>query len=317
MKAVVYDRYGEPEELHLTELPEPRISDQEYLVKVRAVSVNPSDWKTLAGKWRFVTGNRFPRRTGIDFSGTIESTGAKTTRFGKGDTVMGSVLPLHTGSMAEYVAVPEAHLGRVPKNLDPVAAAGIPVACSTAYVGLRHRGKNQQGKRVLLTGGGGGVGHFVIQLGRVFGYHVTAVCSENKMNLCRELGADRVLDYRKNDPLGEGEQYNLVFDCASSISYQQARRILRPGGEYLLLATQGKILWFLYSFLSQLAPGRHLWAFLVGPDGGRYERLAELFEKNDLRVVVGSRYPLARAAEALRELKNGHATGKIIIEVAE
>jgi NADPH:quinone reductase-like Zn-dependent oxidoreductase len=315
MKAVVYDRYGEPEELYLTEVPEPPIADQECLVKVRAVSVNPSDWKTLAGKWRFATGNRFPRRTGIDFSGTIERTGAKVRRFGKGDTVMGSVLPLHTGSMGEYVAVPEAHLGRVPKNLDLVAAAGIPVACSTAYVGLRHRRKDRPGKRVLLTGGGGGVGHFVLQLGRVFGYHVTAVCSEIKMNLCRELGADRVLDYRRTDPLGEGERYDLVFDCASSIPYRQARRILRPGGEYLLLATQGKILWFLYSFASQLTPGRHLWAFLVGPDGARYERLAALFEENDLKVVVGNHYPLERAAEALRELKNGHATGKVIIDV--
>jgi NADPH:quinone reductase-like Zn-dependent oxidoreductase len=124
-----------------------------------------------------------------------------------------------------------------------------------------------------------------------------------------------VLDYRKTDPLGEGELYDLVFDCASSLTYRQARRILRPGGEYLLLATQGKILWFLYSFVSQITPGRHLWAFLVGPDGERYERLAELFEENDLRVVVESRFPLAKAAEALRQLKNGHATGKIIIEV--
>ena len=172
------------------------------------------------------------------------------------------------------------------------------------------------GKKVLITGAGGGVGHFAIQLGRVFGYHVTAVCSESKANLCRELGAGRVLDYRKTDPLDERERYDLVFDCASSITYRQARKILKAGGEYLLLATQGKILWFLYSFLSQITPGRHLWAFLVGPDGERYERLADLFEENDLKVVVDSRYPMEKAAEALRRLKDGHATGKIIIDVA-
>ena len=316
MKAVVHDRYGEPEELYLAELPQPCICDQVCLVKVEAVSVNPSDWKTLAGKWRFATGNRFPRRTGIDFSGTIVRTGAKVTRFRKGEAVIGSVVPLRTGCLAEYVAVPADHLARVPKNLDPADAAGIPVACSTAYVGLRHRRKDLQGRRVLLTGGGGGVGPVVIQLGKVFGDHVTAVCSESKMELCRELGADRVLDYRKTDPLGGADRYDLVFDCASSISYPESRRILKPGGEYLLLATQGRIWLFLYSFLSQLTPGRHLWAFLVGPDGERYQRLVDLFEENGLKVVVRSRYPMERAAEAFRESKNGHATGKIIIDVA-
>lgn len=253
MKAVVHDRYGEPEELHLRELPEPQISDQECLVKVTAVSVNPSDWKT--------------------------------------------------------------HLGRVPKNVALADAAGIPVACSTAYVGLRHRRKDLRGKRVLLTGGGGGVGQFVIQLGKLFGAHITAVCSESKMELCRELGADRVLDYRRTDPLTGGDRYDLVFNCASSISFREAKSILNPGGEYLLLETQGRIWLFLYSLFSQLTPGKRLWAFLVGPDGERYNRLAELIESNDLRVVVGSRYPMERAVEAFRENKNGHATGKIIINV--
>lgn len=317
MRAVVYDQYGEPEQLRLRELPEPRISEEQCLVKVNAVSVNPSDWKTLAGIWRFATGNRFPRRTGIDFSGTVERAGEKVTRFRPEERVIGSVIPLRTGCLAEYVAVPETQLSRVPDNVPPADAAGIPVACSTAYVGLRHRRQDLRGKRVLLTGAGGGVGHFVIQLGRVFGARVTAVCSESKVELCRELGADRVLDYRKTDPLADGESYDLVFDCASSISYREARGILNPGGEYLLLATYGRLWLFLYSFLSQISPGRRLWAFLVHPDGARYKRLVDLFEDKGLKVVVGSRYPMERAAEAYRESKNGHARGKIIIDVAE
>jgi NADPH:quinone reductase-like Zn-dependent oxidoreductase len=238
------------------------------------------------------------------------------TRFGGGEAVIGSVVPLHKGCLAEYVAVSEAHLARVPGNVALADAAGIPVACSTAYVGLRHRDHDKPGKRVLVTGGGGGVGHFVIQLGKVLGYHLTAVCSESKIELCRELGADRVLDYRKSDPLTEGERYDLVFNCASSISYREARGILSPGGEYLLLDTQGRIWLFLYSLLSQIAPGRHLWAFLVGPDGERYNVLAAMFESKNLKVVVGSRYPMERSAEAFRECRNGHATGKIIIQVA-
>jgi len=317
MRAVVHDRYGEPEELYLTDLPEPRISDRACLVRVEAVSVNPSDWKTLSGKWRFATGRRFPRQTGIDFSGRVERAGERVRGFRPGDPVIGSVVPLRKGCLAEYVAVSETHLGRVPKNVDLADAAGIPVACSTACVGLRHRRPDLRGKRVLLTGAGGGVGHFVIQLGRLFGAHLTAVCSAGKMELCRQLGADRVLDYRRTDPRSEGRHYDLVFDCASSFSYREAKEILNPGGEYLLLDPQGRIWLFLYSLLSQITPGRRLWAFLVGPDGERYNHLADLFEDNDLKVVVGSRYPMQRAAEAFRESKDGHATGKIIVDVAE
>jgi NADPH:quinone reductase-like Zn-dependent oxidoreductase len=316
MKAVVYDNYGEPEGLQLREIPQPQIGARECLVKVAAVSVNPSDWKTLAGKWRFATGNRFPRQIGIDFSGTIERTGEKVTLFRVGEPVIGSVIPLRKGCLAEYVVAAESHLGRIPKNVPPVDAAGIPVACSTAYVGLRHRRKDLRGKRVLLTGAGGGVGQFVIQLGRVFGAYIMAVCSEEKMQLCRELGADRVIDYRKMNPLTLSGRYDLVFNCASSISYREAKTILNPGGEYLLLDTQGRIWLFAYSLFSQITPGKRMWAFLVGPDGTRYDLLADLIEKNDLRVTVGSRYPIERAASAYRENKIGHATGKIIITVA-
>jgi len=316
MKAVVYDNYGEPEVLQLREIPEPEIGTRECLVKVAAVSVNPSDWKTLAGKWRFATGNRFPRQIGIDFSGIIERTGERVTRFRVGEPVIGSVIPLRKGCLAEYVAVAESHLGRIPNNIPPVDAAGIPVACSTAYVGLRHRRKDLRGKRVLLTGGGGGVGQFVFQLGRVFGAHITAVCSEEKVKLCRELGADRVIDYRNTNPLTMSDRYDLVFNCASSMSFREAKTILNPGGEYLLLDTQGRIWLFAYSLFSQITPGRRLWAFLVGPDGARYDLLADLIENKDLKVTVGSRYPIERAVDAYRENKNGHATGKIIITVS-
>ncbi len=316
MKAIVYDHYGEPEVLQLREIPEPKIRDRECLVKVAAVSVNPADWKMLAGKWSFATGHRFPRPIGIDFSGTVERTGKKVTRFRAGEPVTGSVLPLRKGCLAEYVAVAEYHLGRIPKNVPLVDAAGIPVACSTAYVGLRHRRKDLRGKRVLLTGGGGGVGQFVIQLGKVFGANITAVCSEEKVQLCRELGVDRVIDYRKTDPLTLRDRYDLVFNCGSSMSYREAKTILNPGGEYLLLDTQGRIWLFAYSLSSQITPGKRIWAFLVGPDGGRYDLLADLIENNDLKVIVGSRYPMERAADAYRENKNGHATGKIIITIA-
>ena len=231
--------------------------------------------------------------------------------------MIGSVGALSTGSLAEYLAVPESALGRKPAHLGLEEAAGIPVAASAALVGLRHRRSRLAGTRVLLTGAGGGVGHFVIQLGKALGADVTAVCSAGKADLCRELGAGRVLDYAETDPLALGERYDLVFDCSVTIPFAAARGVLTPRGEYLLLATKGDVGPFFRALLSQATPGPRMWTFLVGPNGERLNELADLFERHDLRVVAPSRYPLEEAAAAFRESIAGHATGKILITVGQ
>jgi NADPH:quinone reductase-like Zn-dependent oxidoreductase len=313
MKAVVYERYGGPDALEIRELPVPVVHAGECLVRVAAVSVNPADWKLLAGHWRWVTGRRFPRRIGIDFSGIVEQTGAGVGSLAAGQPVMGSVAALKTGSLAEYVAVPASSLGRKPENVGLEEAAGIPVAGAAAHVGLGHRRPELRDKKILLTGAGGGVGHFVIQLAGVLGAEVTAVCSTGKVALCRDLGAHKVVDYTRSDPRSLGERFDLVFDCAVSLPYPAARRILRPGGEYLLLATQGNVGPFFRGLISQVTPGRRMWTFLVGPNGRRLDVLADLFERHKLRVVAPSRYSLEQSREAFRESIAGHATGKILI----
>jgi NADPH:quinone reductase-like Zn-dependent oxidoreductase len=315
MKAVLYDRYGGPENLEVREVSAPAVGRGECLVRVAAASINPADWKLLEGHWRWVTGRRFPRRIGIDFSGVVEEVGPGVDGFPVGSRVMGSVAALRTGCLAEYVAVPAAAVAGIPGNVALEEAAGIPVACSAAWVGLHHRRADLRGKKVLLTGAGGGVGHFALQLGHVLGAEVTAVCSTSKLALCRDLGAARVVDYTRADPLSEGERYDVVFDCALSIPYPAARRVLRRGGEYLLLATRGNVWPFFRGLVSQATPGPRLWTFLVGPNGARLAALAGVFERHALRVVAPSRYPLERVQEAFRESIGGHATGKILVTV--
>jgi NADPH:quinone reductase-like Zn-dependent oxidoreductase len=319
MKAIVYERYGGPEALELREVPRPRVGPGRCLVRVAAASVNPADWKLLAGNWRWVTGRRAPRRPrriGIDFSGTVEQAGTGVRVFREGEAVMGMVNALTGGSLAEYVSVPASVLSRKPKTLSFEEAAGVPVACATAYVGLRHRRKDLAGRPVLLTGAGGGVGHFAVQLAALFGARLTAVCSAAKAALCRELGALEVVDYNQTDLRALGPRYDLVFDCASRIPYEEAKRLLRPGGEYLLLDTRGRVWPFFRAMATQLSPGPRLWTFLITPDGRMGSLLAGLFERHGLRVVVGSRYPLEQAAQAVRESMGGHATGKIVVTVA-
>jgi len=228
---------------------------------------------------------------------------------------MGMVNPLVRGTLAEYVAVPARALSRVPRNLELAAAAGLPVACGTAYLSLRHRRRSLRGRRVLLTGAGGGVGHFALQLAALAGAEVTAVCGGSKTALCRELGAARVLDYTREDPRALPERFDLVLDCASRIPFAEARRLLAPRGEYLFLDTAGRVLPFLRAMASQLSPGRRQWTFLVLPSGSRGETLAGLFEREPLRMVVGGTYNLGEAAAAFRELMAGHAAGKLIVRM--
>jgi NADPH:quinone reductase-like Zn-dependent oxidoreductase len=315
VKALLYDRYGGPEVLRVAEVAEPRQAAWECLVRVRAASVNPADWKLMQGQWRSVTGRRFPRRIGIDFVGTVQQAGSLVRGLHPGERVMGMVNPLRQGSIAEWVSVPAGALSRVPRNLDWESAAGVPVACATAYLSLRHRRKELQGLRMLLTGAGGGVGHFALQLAARGGAEVTAACSVRKAGLCRELGAARVVDYEGQDPLAGREPFDLILDCASRLSFAAARRLLAPRGEYIFLDTAGRVLPFLGALASQLSPARRKWTFLVLPDGRRGALLAGLIERESLRVVVGGVYGLGEAPAAFRQSMEGQSTGKLLIRL--
>jgi NADPH:quinone reductase-like Zn-dependent oxidoreductase len=315
LKALQYDRYGGPEGLRVREVPEPRPAPWECLVRVQAASLNPSDWKLLAGQWRFATGRRFPRGIGVDFSGTVVQAASLGRRFKAGDRVMGMVNPLVKGSMAEYVSVPLGALSRLPPNLGFAEAAGVPVACGTAYLSLHHRRRDLRGLRVLLTGAGGGVGHFALQLAARAGAEVTAVCSAAKADLCRELGAARVLDYGEEGSLDARHPFDLILDCASRVPFARARALLAPRGEYLFLDTGGRAWPFVRALASQLSPGRRQWTFLILPGGRRGEMLAGLIERQELRVVVGGSYALGEAPEAYRKLMSGKSIGKLLIRL--
>jgi NADPH:quinone reductase-like Zn-dependent oxidoreductase len=315
LKALQYDRYGGPEVLRVREVPEPRPAPWECLVRVQAASINPSDWKLMAGQWGFATGQRFPRGIGVDFSGSVVQAASLGRGFKAGDRVMGMVNPLVKGSIAEYVSVSARALSRLPRNLGFAEAAAIPVACGTAYLSLHHRRRDLRGLRVLLTGAGGGVGHFALQLAVRAGAEVTAVCSEGKADLCRELGAARVLDHAREDPLAARQHFDLILDCASRIPFARARERLASRGEYLFLDTGGRVWPFVRALASQLSPGRRQWTFLILPGGRRGEMLAGLVERQALRVVVGGSYALGEASEAYRKLMSGKSIGKLLIRL--
>jgi NADPH:quinone reductase-like Zn-dependent oxidoreductase len=315
MKAAVYYGYGEPDLVTVTDLPDPICPKDGCIVKVKACSVNPADWKYVHGNWKWVTGGRFPRQTGTDFAGVIETVGPGVKEFQLGDKVFGSINPFRTGTAAEYVAVKEKHIARMPPNLDFYEAAGIPIAGGTAYIGFGGHGGDLSGKRVLITGAGGGVGHLAVQLAKLRGGHVTVVCSAEKKTFCKRLGADEVIDYRETAPETLAPCFDIILDCAASLDYRSARRLLKNAGEYILLELNGRIQLFAVALLSRFFASRRMRTYLASPNGERCRQLAALFESGSLRIEISERYPLDRAAEALTRLKSGHAKAKIVIDI--
>lgn len=315
MKAAVHFEYGEPDLLRIVDLPKPACPVAGCVVKVKACSINPADWKYIHGNWRLFTGNRFPRRTGTDFAGVVESVGPKVAAFKPGDSVMGSINPFRTGAAAEYVAAKEAHLCALPSGLDYYEAAGIPIAGGTAYIGLARSSVGLKARKVLITGAGGGVGHLAVQLAKNLGARVTAVCSAAKHDFVRSLGADEVVDYHDVDVNDLGGPYAVILDCAASLGYRSAKPLLEKRGEFLLIEQKGKVWLFGVSVLSGMLGGRRMRTFVAAPSGDRCRELKSLFEAGHLRMTVSRRFPLDRIGEALCILKEGHATGKMVIDI--
>jgi NADPH:quinone reductase-like Zn-dependent oxidoreductase len=315
MKAAVHYEYGEPDLVRLAELPKPDCPADGYVIRVRACSVNPADWKYIHGNWRWVTGNRFPRQIGADFAGIVDAAGPRARRWQSGDRVMGSVNPFKTGTAAEFVAVGENQLWAMPDGLDFHEAAGIPIAGGTAYIGFCSGRADIAGKDVLITGSGGGVGHLAVQLAKHLGARVTAVCSEGKREFSIALGADEAIDYRETDVSRSDRRFDVILDCAASLDYATAKPILNPGGEYLLLELNGRLWLFATAALSRVFSTRTMRTYLASPSSARCQALKALFDSRTLRMTVSRRFPLEQAGTALAELKDGHAKGKIVIEM--
>lgn len=332
MKAVTYTRYGPPEVLRLEEVEKPPVHDEDVLVRARAASLNPYDWHFLTGKpyiLRLMLGGlRRPKftRLGGDLAGEVEAVGAKVKGFRPGDPVFGCVngatrrqLLLELGSCAEYVCVAEDHLALKPPNLTFEEAAAAPIAALTALNGLRDSAHLQPGQSVLINGASGGVGLFAVQIAKLLGAEVTGVCSARNVELVRSLGADRVVDYTREDFTRGGERYDLLFDNVGNHPLRACLRVLKPKGIYLMSFGRPENRW-LGPFLRLI--GARLLAPFVGPKlvelnwewrGPDLQRLKDDFAAGTIRPVVDRTYPLSETAEAMRYLQTGHARAKVVV----
>jgi NADPH:quinone reductase-like Zn-dependent oxidoreductase len=320
MKAIVHERYGGPEVLELRDVPRPELTDDGVLVRVRAASINKSDWYGVAGRpWvaRPVMGIRRPKdcAVGGDFAGVVETVGKDVTDFAAGDEVFG----VRSGALAEYVNVVTAVAAK-PSTLSFEEAASLGIAGLTALQGLRDKGGLQPGEKVLVNGASGGVGTFAVQIAKALGGEVTAVCSTPNVERARELGADRVIDYTREDFTKTGERYDLILDVAGSRSWRATKRVLAPRGRLVIVGAPtgtrllGPLSHIIRVKLAAIGSKHKVVFFIAKLNRADLATLRELSEAGKLKPVIDRRYELADAADAFRHL-GGHARGKVVLTV--
>ncbi len=312
MKAALYHRYGPPEVLTIGEAPPPRLRRGWVRVRNRASGVNPVDWKVRMGRLWFLSGPRFPKIPGGDFSGEILEVGAGVQDLRPGDRVFGLTVAYAGGACAQELVVRAPWVGRVPDGISHVQAASLPIAGLTAFQCLRDLGRVGPGSKVLINGGSGGVGTFAIQLGRILGAEVTAVCSGRNADLVRSLGAHHVIDYTAEDPFTTGP-WDLFFDAVAVASYPQARASLAPRGVYVHTDPRGKD--FFWAMLTALTPGRRARGFLVRPRRRDLEELVGMVADGRVRPVIDRELPLDEIVAAHSYLETGRARGKVVLRI--
>jgi NADPH:quinone reductase-like Zn-dependent oxidoreductase len=325
MRAIVQDVYGSAPEavLRIEEIERPVIGGDEILVRVNAASVDRGTWHVMAGLPYPIRAAGFGLRRpkhgnpGRSLAGTVEAVGAAATGFQPGDAVFG----IGDGSFAEYVIARTDKLAPKPANTSFEEAAAVPVSGLTALQAVRDHGRIQAGEKVLIVGASGGVGTFAVQIAKAFGAEVTGVCSTAKVEGVRALGADRVLDYTREDFADGNHRYDVILDIGGNRKLSDLRRALTPTGTLVIVGgeTDGRLLGgadrqiralMLSPFVRQ-----KLGSFVASENAADLRVLGELIEAGKLAPAVDRVYPLDDAAAAIRHMLDGNARGKLVIAV--
>jgi NADPH:quinone reductase-like Zn-dependent oxidoreductase len=327
MQAIVQDTYGSADVLGLRDIDKPVAGDKEVLVRVHAAGVDQGVWHEMSGQPYVMRvmgfGLRAPkvRVRGNDVAGTAEAVGGNVTAFRPGDAVFGACEGAGSGSFAEYACARADRLVPKPANLTFEQAAAIAVSGCTALKAVRDKAEVRAGQRVLITGAGGGVGSFAVQLAKALDAEVTGVCSAAKADLVRSIGADHAIDYTREDFADGRQRYDVIIDTAGNRPLSVLRRTLSPRGTLVIVGGEAAGKWF-------MGLDRQLRALVLSPFVGQkllsivslvrkedLQELTALIEAGKVTPAVGRTYPLSEAPEAIRDLRAGRARGKLVITV--
>jgi NADPH:quinone reductase-like Zn-dependent oxidoreductase len=313
MKAAVISTYGGNDVVELKDVPVPSPKPDEMLVKVMSAGVNPVDWKVRTGELKLLIGRRFPKILGFECAGEVVETGNRVTKFKKGDYVI-ALTRLRLGAFAEYVCVPEISVFQKPSNSSFEEAASISVSGLTAYIALQKKGNVSAGNSVLINGASGGVGTFAVQIAKISGAEVTAVCSLKNEELVKALGADRFIDYTKEDFTKGSNRYDIIFDTVSRRCFCECKRVLTTHGIYLNTLPSFSI--YMYQLITAFLPGKKAISVMMFPTGEDMQWLRTRIEAGKIKVVMDKVFPFEQIKDALAYSESRHARGKIALKMA-
>lgn len=316
MNAIYFNEYGPADVLRYGEQPTPTPKPTQVLVRVRASSVNPIDWKVRRGDIKLLTGFGFPMIPGRDVAGEVAAVGSQVVRFAVGDRVYGMADGGTGGANAEYALLAEPAAAFIPEKLSFEEAGSVPLAALTALQALRDHGQLLSGDRVLINGASGGVGAFAVQLAKALGAgQVTGTASADNLELVRSLGADHALDYEKHDFTKDLSRYDLIFDAAGKSSFVGSQAALRRNGRYV--STDPQPLTVVAGKMAALLTTKSSHVLLADPSGPDLALISAWLQAGTLRATVDKTFPLSETAAAHRYNEEGSSSGKVVLTVGE
>ncbi|TWC27959.1 NADPH:quinone reductase-like Zn-dependent oxidoreductase [Pseudomonas sp. SJZ079] len=332
MKAFIIDRYGKKEVGRIGEVPAPEVRDDNVLIQIHAASVNPLDTKIKSGEFKLILPYQFPLVLGNDVAGTVVRVGARVRDFKPGDEVYARPDDDRIGTFAELIAVKASSLALKPKNLSMVEAAALPLVALTAWQVLVETAKLKKGQKVFIQAGSGGVGTIAIQLAKYLGTFVATTTSTANIDWAKALGADVVIDYKKQDFATELRDYDVVLNCLGNDELKKSLQILKPGGHLISIsgpptptfAASRGLAWSLKQVLRLLSSGirkqaekhgkQYTFVFMRA-DGAQLREITSLVESGVIRPVVDTVFPFPDTHKALAYVDSGRAKGKVVVQV--
>ncbi|NBC82645.1 MAG: zinc-binding dehydrogenase [Bacteroidetes bacterium] len=312
MKAAIINRYGTPEVIEITDINTPEPASDQVLIRVYATSINPIDLKTRKGNLKYILGSDFPIILGYDAAGEIVQTGKKVKHFHVGDRVFTRLKNKYGQAMAEYAVAHEEILARIPESVSYEQAAAYPLASITALQALRNKADINKYKRVLIIGATGGVGHFAVQIARIFNAHVTAYCGPGHEKILMHLKPNEVIRYHETNVSEISQQFDIVFDAAGKTSFLACNQLVKKGGTYIAILPRPKLL---FHKIVGFIRGKQIKTLIMRSVQKDMDWICDQITKGKLVAHIDKTYSLENASQAHEYAEKGHTEGKIIITI--
>jgi NADPH:quinone reductase-like Zn-dependent oxidoreductase len=312
MKKVIYNRYGTIDDLQLSEVEMPSIQPDELLIKVKAVAINPLDWKKLEGQLKIITGRKFPKGIAFDFSGVVEKKGAAVADLIVGDAVFGALNAMHGEALAEYIVVKQDIIHKKPDTISFETAASM-ISVGAAAIYLFQESKAVAGNEIIINGASGGVGLFALQMAKKKGIRVTAVASGEGLTFIKKWSPDRLINYRTESVLSLPGSFNAIFELAGTLPFAKAKKLLKPNSNYV--STLPNPVDMITAVFNNMVSSKKLIMVKAHPTKAIYQELCDWVSLHGLEVPIAKTYSINEYREAYHFARKGSVIGKVVFSL--